>query len=127
MATGSGAFAVFIDQQAGTGMSGTPVFQRVVPLLTAGDAGGVKFTKVFLSLAYDTFGDPTAPATFPATVRVLHDNGTVDTIDAKVGVGRTVVAAYHTAGVVAAGVQLNPPKNFHPEVTALVEYAYPVE
>jgi hypothetical protein len=120
---GSGAFALFIDQPAGSGMNAPQ--QRVVPLLTAGDAGGVKFTKVFLSLAYDTFGDSTAPATFPATVRVIHDNGTVDTIDAKVGIGRTVVAAYSTAGVVAASVQLNPPKNFRPNVTALVEYATP--
>lgn len=123
---GSGAFALFIDQQAGSGPNAPQ--QRVVPLLTAGQAGGVKFTEFFLSLAYDNFGDTTVP-TVPATVRVIHDNATVDTIDATVGVGRTVVAAYHTAGIVAASVQLVPQRNwpsgFRPNVTALVEYATP--
>ena len=68
---GSGAYAVFIDQQApGGGPPGS--LRRVVPLPPPELSGGVKFTTVVLSLAYDNFGEAGAPATIPATVRVLR-------------------------------------------------------
>src|SRR5262245_51846966 len=52
---GSGAYAVFIDQQApGGGPPGS--LRRVVPLPPPELSGGVKFTTVVLSLAYDNFG-----------------------------------------------------------------------
>jgi hypothetical protein len=121
---GSGAYSVFIDQQAGTGMSGTPVFQRVVPLPPPDQSGAVKFTDVWLSLAYDTFGDPNAPLTIPAIVRVLKSNAPVDQFNFTVEVGRQGVARFHT-GDLAVSVQLNPPGGFHPQVTALVEYGTP--
>ena len=61
---GSGAYALYIDQQAGGGPAGA--LRRVVPLPPPEQSGGVKFTTVALSLAYDTFGDAGAPATIPA-------------------------------------------------------------
>jgi hypothetical protein len=118
----SGAFALFIDQQAGVGPSGPQ--RRVVPLPPPGLSGSVKFTTVVLSLAYDTFGDSSAPATIPATVRVLRGNGTVDTLNVEIEVGRKF---FHFLQVddQAASVELNPPAGFRPQVSALVEYATP--
>jgi hypothetical protein len=119
---GSGAFSVFIDQQAGTGM-GTPQWRRVVPLPPPDQSGNVKFDYVFVSLAYDTFGDPTAPPTgLSATVKVLGQNPRTNNFTLEVG--RTEIGHYHT-GDVAVSVQLNPPSGFHPQVTALVEYSTP--
>jgi hypothetical protein len=66
----SGAFSLFIDQQAGGGPIGAQ--QRVVPIPPPAESGAVKFTTVAFSLAYDTFGQANAPATVPAIVRVLH-------------------------------------------------------
>ena len=74
---GSSAFAVIIDQQAGGGPAGA--LKRVVPLPPPGLSGGVKFTTVVLSLAYDDFGEAGAPPTIPATVRILRGSGTIDT------------------------------------------------
>src|SRR5262249_54032759 len=46
-----------------------------IPLPPPELSGGVKFTAVVLSLAYDNFGDAGAPATIPATVRILRGSG----------------------------------------------------
>jgi hypothetical protein len=119
---GSGAYSVFIDQQAGGGPAGA--LQRVVPLPPPEESGAVKFTTVALSLAYDTFGDPNAPATIPATVRILRGSGTVDTINVTVEVGRKWFTFLHVDDQ-AASVRLNPPAGFRPQVSALVEYATP--
>jgi hypothetical protein len=123
---GSGAYALFIDQQAGGGPGGAQ--QRVVPLPPPDQSGGVKFTTVVLSLAYDNFGVSGAPATIPATVRVLRGSGPVDTINVTVEVGRKWWHVLH-ADDQAASVQLPPqstwPAGFRPYVTALVEYATP--
>jgi hypothetical protein len=116
----SGAYALFIDQQAGGGPAGA--LQRVVPLPPPENSGAVKFTTVVLSLAYDNFGQANAPATIPATVRVLRGSGTVDTINVTVEVGRKWFH-FLQADDQAASVQLNPPAGFRPQVTALVEYA----
>jgi hypothetical protein len=118
----SGAYALFIDQQAGGGPVGA--LQRVVPLPPPENSGAVKFTTVVLSLAYDTFGEAGAAATIPATVRVLRGSGTVDTINVTVEVGRKWFHFLH-ADDQAASVQLNPPAGFRPQVTALVEYTTP--
>lgn len=118
----SGAYSVFIDQQAGGGPAGA--LRRVVPLPPPELSGGVKFTTVVLSLAYDSFGDPSAPATIPAKVRVLRGSGTVDTINVLVEVGRKWFHFLH-ADDQAASVELNPPAGFRPQVSALVEYATP--
>src|SRR6478672_5896269 len=75
---GSGAYSVFIDQQAGGGPAGA--LRRVVPLPPPAQSGAVKFTTVVLSLAYDNFGEPGAPATIPATVRILRGSGPVQTL-----------------------------------------------
>jgi hypothetical protein len=118
----SGAYALFIDQQAGGGPAGA--LQRVVPLPPPENSGAVKFTTVVLSLAYDDFGEAGAPATIPATVRILHGSGTVDTISVTVEVGRKWYQ-FLQADDQAASVQLNPPAGFRPQVTALVEYTTP--
>ncbi len=119
---GAGAFAVIIDQQAGGGPAGA--LKRVVPLPPPGLSGGVKFTTVVLSLAYDDFGEAGAPPAIPATVRILRGSGTVDTLNVSVPVGRQW---FHFLNVddQAASVQLNPPAGFRPQVTAMVEYTTP--
>jgi hypothetical protein len=119
---GSGAFSVFIDQQAGGGPTGA--LRRVVPLPPPALSGTVKFSTVVLSLAYDNFGDPGAPATIPATVRVLRGNGTIDTLNATIEIGRKWVH-FLQADDQAASVQLNPPAGYRPQVSAMVEYTTP--
>ena len=119
---GSGAYSVFIDQQAGGGPSGA--LQRVVPLPPPENSGGVKFSKVFLSLAYDNFGVSTAPATIPAIVRILRGSGPVQTINVNIQVGRKWFHFMH-ADDQAASVTLNPPAGFRPQVSALVEFTTP--
>jgi len=118
----SGAYSVFIDQQAGGGPSG--VLRRVVPLPPPELSGAVKFTTVVLSLAYDTFGDSGAPQTIPAIVRVLRGSGTVDTLNVEIQVGRKFFHFLHVDDQ-AASVELHPPAGFRPQVSALVEYATP--
>ena len=118
----SGAYSVFIDQQAGGGAAGA--LQRVVPLPPPEQSGAVKFTTVALSLAYDNFGDPNAPATIPATVRILRGSGTVNTINVNVAVGRQWFTFLHVDDQ-AASVTLHPPAGFRPQVSALVEYGTP--
>ena len=120
---GSGAYAVFIDQQApGGGPPGS--LRRVVPLPPPELSGGVKFTTVVLSLAYDNFGEAGAPATIPATVRVLRGSGPVQTLNVNIEVGRKFFHFMH-ADDQAASVQLNPPAGFRPQVSAMVEYTTP--
>jgi hypothetical protein len=119
---GSGAYALYIDQQAGGGPAGA--LRRVVPLPPPDQSGGVKFTTVALSLAYDSFGEAGAPTTIPAIVRVLRGRGTVDTINVAVEVGRKWFHFLH-ADDQAASVELHPPTGFRPQVTALVEYGTP--
>jgi hypothetical protein len=119
---GSGAYALYIDQQAGGGPAGA--LQRVVPLPPPGMSGNVKFQTVVLSLAYDNFGQASAPLSIPAIVRVLRGSGTVDTINVEVDVGRKWFHFLHPDDQ-AASVQLNPPAGFRPQVTALVEYSTP--
>jgi hypothetical protein len=118
----SGAYSVFIDQQAGGGPTGA--LQRVVPLPPPELSGAVKFSTVVLSLAYDNFGEAGAPPTIPATVRVLRGSGTVDTLNVTIEVGRKWFH-FLQADDQAASVQLNPPTGFRPQVTALVEYTTP--
>jgi hypothetical protein len=119
---GSGAYALFIDQQAGGGPTGA--MRRVVPLPPPALSGTVKFSTVVLSLAYDNFGDAGAPLTIPATVRVLRGSGTIDTLNVTVEIGRKWFH-FLQADDQAASVQLNPPSGFRPQVSALVEYATP--
>ena len=120
---GSGAYSVFIDQQApGGGPPGS--LRRVVPLPPPENSGAVKFTFVVLSLAYDNFGEAGAPATIPATVRILRGSGPVQTLNVNIEVGRKFFHFMH-ADDQAASVQLNPPPGFRPHVAALVEYATP--
>src|SRR5262249_544602 len=87
-------------------------------------SGGVQFTTLVLSLAYGHFGQPGAPATIPATVRVLRGSGPVQTLNVNIEVGRKFFHFMH-ADDQAASVQLNPPPGFRPQVSAMVEYAFP--
>ena len=98
--------------------------RRVVPLPPPELSGAVKFTTVVLSLAYDNFGEAGAPATIPATVRILRGSGPVQTLNVNIEVGRKFFH-FMQADDQAASVQLNPPAGFRPHVTALVEYATP--
>jgi hypothetical protein len=119
---GSGAYSVFIDQQApGGGPPGS--LRRVVPLPPP-ENSGPSVTFVVLSLAYDNFGEAGAPATIPATVRILRGSGPVQTLNVNIEVGRKFFH-FMQADDQAASVQLNPPPGFRPHVAALVEYATP--
>src|SRR5215467_8727312 len=120
---GSGAYSVFIDHEA-PGGGPTQALRRVVPLPPPELSGGVQFTAVVLSLAYDNFGEPGAPATIPATVRVLRASGPVQTLNVNIEVGRKFFH-FMQAGDQAASVELNPPAGFRPQVSAMVEYAFP--
>ncbi len=120
---GSGAYSLFIDQQA-PGGGPTGALRRVVPLPPPELSGGVKFTTVVLSLAYDNFAEAGAPPTIPATVRVLRGSGTLQTLNVIIEVGRKFFHFLH-ADDQAASVQLNPPAGFRPQVSAMVEYAFP--
>ena len=120
---GSGAYSLFIDQQA-PGGGPTGALRRVVPLPPPELSGGVKLTTVVLSLAYDNFGEAGAPPTIPATVRVLRGSGTVQTLNVTIEVGRKFFHFFH-ADDQAASVQLNAPPGFRPQVTAMVEYMTP--
>jgi len=119
---GSGAFSVFIDQQAGGGPAGA--LQRVVPIPPPDESGTVKFTTVAFSLAYDNFGVANAPTAIPATVRILRGSGNNETINVSVEIGRKWFTFLHTDDQ-AVSVQLNPPAGFRPQVSALVEYGTP--
>ena len=79
---------------------------------------------MFFSLAYDNFGEASAPATIPAKVRILRGSGTVQTLNVTVEVGRKWFHFFNPDDQ-AASVELNPPAGFRPQVTALVEYATP--
>src|SRR6266566_8686894 len=103
---------------------GPTALRRVVPLPPPELSGGVKFTTVVLSLAYDNFGEAGAPPTIPATVRVLRGSGPVQTLNVNIEVGRKFFHFFH-ADDQAASVQLNPPAGFRPQVTAMVEYTTP--
>jgi len=96
----------------------------VVPLPPPELSGGVKFSTVVLSLAYDNFGVASAPATIPAVVRILRGSGSVQTLNVNIQVGRKFFHFMH-ADDQAASVQLNPPTGFRPQVSAMVEYAFP--
>ena len=97
----------------------------MVPLPPPENSGGVKFTTVVLSLAYDdNFGEASAPATIPAIVRILRGSGPVQTLNVNIEVGRKFFHFMH-ADDQAASVQLNPPAGFRPHVTALVEDTTP--
>ncbi len=116
----SGAFSVYIDQQAGGGPAGA--LQRVVPIPPPEESGGVRFTTVAFSLAYDNFG--TGPATIPAVVRILRGSGPTATINVNIQVGRKWFTFLH-ADDQAVSVTLNPPAGVRPQVSAMVEYATP--
>lgn len=133
---GAGAYSVTFDYGGGTG--GTGPLQRVIPLPPPEGAGAVKFTNVFLSLAYDNFDPVTKqtdwPATFPATIRVLKSGAPPVTTNFTVEVGRTLVVGSGPGGSfqpgdLAVSVTLFPPTvpntQFRPSVTALVEYTTP--
>jgi hypothetical protein len=119
---GSGAYSVFIDSPAGGGPAGG-VGRRVVPLPPAGNSGGVKFSTVVLSLAYDNFGVNTPPV--PATVRILKSGNPVQVLNVNIPVGRTVVAALQPNDLAASITTQPVVPNQLPAVTALVEYTTP--
>jgi hypothetical protein len=120
---GSGAYSVTFDYGGGTG--GTGNLRRVVPLPPPEESGAVKFTDVYLSVAYDDFGDSNAPANgIPAILRVLKSgNAPVTNVNFTVVVGRTVIASFEP-GDLAASIELIPGA-YRPTVTAFVEYGTP--
>lgn len=116
----AGAFSVFIDSPAGSGMS--HIGRRVVPLPPPEFSGGVKFNLVVLSLSYDDFG--LGPATVDVNVRILQGGGGVQVVNTSIPVGRTPVAYLHVNDQ-AASVVTNAEGKIAdrlPAVTALVEY-----
>jgi hypothetical protein len=120
---GSGAYSVFIDSPAGGGPSGG-VGKRVVPLPPPGNSGGVKFTTVVLSLAYDDFGQ--GPATVRAHVRILRGGGQSPRVfDVDVPVGRTPVATLQPNDQAASITTQPVGQSQLAAVTALVEYTTP--
>src|SRR5437899_11264846 len=66
---------------------GPTALRRVVPLPPPELSGGVKFTTVVLSLAYDNFGDAGVPATIPPPVRLLRGGGPMRRLNVNMEVG----------------------------------------
>ena len=119
---GSGAYSVFIDSPAGGGPAGG-VGRRVVPLPPPENSGGVKYSLVVLSLAYDDFGQ--GHPNVNATVRILRGSGNHSQFNVTVPVGRRPVAVLH-ADDQAASITTQPVvPNQLPAVTALVEFTTP--
>jgi hypothetical protein len=120
MAMASGAYALFIDSPAGSGPSG--VGKRTVPLPPL-KVGAVKFTDVWLSLAYDDFGQGEPQAT--AHVHIIFDDPSMNVTNTfQIPIGRTAIA--HIGGpALAASVRTEPVNGHLPAVTALVEYTTP--
>jgi hypothetical protein len=120
---GSGAYSVFIDSPAGGGPSGG-VGRRVVPLPPPGNSGGVEFSTVVLSLAYDDFGQ--GPATANAHVRILRGGGQLPKVfDVNVPVGRNPIATLQPNDQAASITTKPVGQGQLPAVTALVEYTTP--
>jgi hypothetical protein len=119
---GSDAYRVFIGPPAGGGPSGG-VGRQVVPLPPAGNCGGVKFSTVGLSLAYDDFGLGTPPGACHGPI--LRANQPVNVLNVSIPVGRTVVATLQPNDLAASITTQPVVPNQLPAVTALVEYTTP--
>lgn len=116
----SGAYALYIDQEAGSGPSGPgTVMRRVIPLPLTQNRGQINFRDGLLSLAYDNFDD--GPAKVLVRVRIITDSGEAR-LDQEIEfpVGRTGVSQI-LAGDMAASFII--PADNRPAVTALVEYS----
>jgi len=108
----SGAFALYIDQQAGAGPSA--VIHRVVPLPPISNQDGIHFDHRRLTLAYDPLNNN--PPTLTVTGRFLGVNVP---INLTIGVGCHNVPIPANACAASFEVQPTPP---HGTLTALVEY-----
>jgi hypothetical protein len=112
----SGAFALYLDHEAGGGPN-TPI-RRVIPLPIS-DGAGIRFTHRQLSLAYDDFGG--GPATLPVTVRLITANGTVtSTTPMTIHVGCQFVQHVQDNDCLAS---IEVAAGIRPALTALVEYS----
>jgi hypothetical protein len=118
----SGAYALYIDPQAG-GMN-NPQVQRVIPLPHIGNQEGIHFDHRRLTLAYDNFTN--GSASIQVMVRFIDDNhmviGSPQTLPIRIGCTPVPIpptACLASFEVNAAPAGETPP---HGSLTALVEY-----
>lgn len=117
---GSGAYSIFIDPPAGGGPQNRG--RRVVPVPPPENSGGVKFTTVVLSLAYE---DLQTGVHATGTFRILRGGGASSPPQPfDVPAGRTPIAVLHSNDQ-AVSVETDPVNDKLAEVTALVEYTTP--
>jgi hypothetical protein len=116
----TGAFALYVDQQAGGGPN-API-DRVVPLpRVGGDGEEPKFDHRRLTLSYDNL-PPTAPASVNVTGRFL---GVANSpINVTINAGQCVVVAV-PRDACAAALHVNPAAagTVRGPLSALVEYS----
>ena len=82
----SGAYSIFIDQQAGGGPTGAALCGEWYPSHLRSFPGPSSSVRLFFRSHMTTLAG--APPTIPATVRVLRGSGTVDTLNVTIEVGR---------------------------------------
>jgi hypothetical protein len=117
----SGAFALYIDQQAGQG--GNAPILRIVPLPLLSNQDGIHFDRRRLTLSYDnlpTPGNPNLPSTVLVTGRFLPIG-----LNAPINVTLTAGQCHVVdipRGACAASFEVNPTNPPHGPISALVEY-----
>lgn len=117
----SGAYALYIDQQAGQGPN-API-TRIVPLPPISNEGGIHFDHRRLTLSYDNLPTPQTPNP-PATVNVTG-RFLPTSINAPINVTLRAGECQRVeipSRACAASLEVNPTNPAHGPITALVEY-----
>jgi len=114
------AFALYVDQQAGTGPN-API-DRIVPLPHLSQGHGIDFRNRRLTLSYDNNLIPNAPATVTVTGRFLPAPGSPINVTVNAGECQVVDVPPEAC---AASLHVNPaqPGTARGPLTALVEYS----
>src|SRR5690242_8308265 len=115
----SGAFALFVDQQAG-GRPNQPI-DRIVPLPHLGGHNGIEFDRRRLTLSYDN-PQPTALSSLTVTGRFLGVAGSQINVTINVGECQ-VLDVPRDACAAALHVDQPPAGNVRGPLSALVEYS----
>jgi hypothetical protein len=130
---GSGAFALYVDLQAGSGGGGgggggggAPV-NRIIPLPSLAEQGGIDFDRRRLTLYYDDNLIPNAQPSLTVTGRFLCVGGGAAAINVPINAGQRAVVNI-PQDACAASLHVDPPPAGPPlqvrgPLSALVGYS----